>query len=110
MFIQGVKLLKPDVSFTLTTGALNRYPIKNGTAAAMINGAIDDFVRAAAIDMPAKQRINVITPDLLVESKEHYKDVFASDYPTVPAAQVARAYREAILGQQTGQVINPNNA
>lgn len=104
LVIQGLKLLKDDVSFTLTTGLLNKDPIAAGSAAAMVNGAIEGFVCAAAIDMPKKQRINVVSPALLLESVEKYGDFF-SGYEPVPAKTVALAYRKSVMGQQTGQKI-----
>lgn len=104
LVLQGLKQLGDHVSFTLTTGLLNHDPIASGTAAAMVNGAIEGFVRAAAIDMPAKQRINVVSPSLLLESVEKYRDFFPG-YAPVPAETVALAYRKSIMGQQTGQVI-----
>lgn len=104
LVVQGLKLLKNDVSFTLTTGLLNSDPIVAGTAAAMVNGAIEGFVNAAAIDMPGKQRINVVSPGLLLESVEQYRDYF-SGYVPVPAGIVALAYRKSVMGQQTGQRI-----
>lgn len=104
LVIQGLKLLKKDVSFTLTTGLLNCDPIAAGSAAAMVNGAIEGFVRAAAIDMPEKQRINVVSPGLLLESVEKYRDFFPG-YVPVPAANVALAYRKSVMGHQTGQRI-----
>jgi NAD(P)-dependent dehydrogenase (short-subunit alcohol dehydrogenase family) len=104
LVIQGLRLLSSDVSFTLTTGLLNADPIVAGSAAGMVNGAIEGFVRAAAIDMPAQQRINVVSPTLLVESVEKYATLFAGYLP-VPAATVALAYRKSIMGRQTGQVM-----
>ena len=101
---QGLKYLPGDTSFTLTTGLLNHDPIVTGTAAAMINGAVEGFVRAAAIDMPAQQRINVISPALLLESVDKYRDFFPGYLP-VPAATVALAYRKSIMGHQTGQIM-----
>jgi len=101
---QGLKYLNQDnVSFTLTTGLLNAEPIAQGTAAAMVNGAIEAFVIAAAIDMPAKQRINVVSPTLLQESVQQYQSFFPG-YATVPAAQVALAYKKSIFGNQTGKI------
>ena len=100
---QGVKLLGDEVSFTLTTGLLNCDPIITGTAAALNNGAIEGFVRAAAIDMPARQRVNVVSPALLLESVEKYCDYFPG-YQAVPAATVALAYRKSVMGRQTGQI------
>lgn len=104
LVIQGIKMLGNHVSFTLTTGLLNADPIAMGSAAGMVNGAVEGFVRAAAIDMPAKQRINVISPNLLLESVEKYRDFFPG-YTPVPAETVARAYRKSVMGHQTGQVI-----
>lgn len=104
LVIQGLKMLRDHVSFTLTTGLLNCDPIAAGSAAGMVNGAIEGFARAAAIDMPAKQRINVVSPNLLLESVEKYRDFFPGYLP-VPAATVALAYRKSVMGHQTGQVI-----
>ena len=104
LVIQGLKMLHSQVSFTLTTGLLNWDPIVTGTAAAMVNGAIEGFVHAAAIDMPEKQRINVVSPGLLLESLDKYRDFFPG-YPPVPAATVALGYRKSVMGNQTGQVI-----
>jgi NAD(P)-dependent dehydrogenase (short-subunit alcohol dehydrogenase family) len=104
LVVQGIKRLGQETSFTLTTGLLNHDPIAAGTAAGMINGAIEGFVRAAAIDMPGKQRINVVSPALLSESVEKYRDFFHG-YQPVPAASVALAYRKSVMGHQTGQVM-----
>jgi len=104
LVIQGLKRLSEHVSYTLTTGLLNCDPIATGSAAGMVNGAVEGFVRAAAIDMPGKQRINVISPALLTESVEKYREFFQG-YPPVPAATVALAYRKSVMGHQTGQVV-----
>ena len=104
LVVQGLKLLGKDVSYTLTTGLLNCDPITTGTAAGMVNGAVEGFAHAAAIDMPAQQRINVISPALLLESVEKYRGFFPG-YPPVPVAIVALAYRKSIMGRQTGQII-----
>ena len=104
LVVQGLKMLSSHVSYTLTTGLLNWDPIACGSAAGMVNGAIDGFVRAAAIDMPAKQRINAISPNLLLESVEKYRDFFPGFSP-IPAAVVALAYRKSIMGHQTGQIL-----
>ncbi len=103
LVLLGVQLLKATASFTLTSGILNVDPIAQGSAAAMVNGSLEGFVRAAAIDMPAKQRINLVSPALLVESVEQYRGFFEGFHP-VPAATVALAYRKSIMGQQTGQI------
>ncbi len=92
-------------SFTLTTGVLDRRPILTGSSASMVNGAVNGFVMSAAIDMPRDQRINVLSPGLLVESVPAIGHLFPGFDP-VPAARVAKAYAEAVEGSMTGQVIH----
>ncbi len=55
----GRDYLSDGGSFTLTSGVLDSDPIRQGTSASMVNGAINAFVAAAAIEMPQGQRINV---------------------------------------------------
>lgn len=90
-------------SFTLTTGVLDRDPIRQGTSASMVNGAINAFVRAAAIEMQRGQRINVVSPGVIEEAMEAY-GAFFRGFEAVPAARAALAYAKSVEGAQTGQV------
>lgn len=90
-------------SFTLTTGVLDRDPILQGTSASMVNGAINAFVRAAAIEMRRGQRINVVSPGVIEEAMEAYGAFFRGFEP-VPAARAALSYAKSAEGAQTGQV------
>jgi NAD(P)-dependent dehydrogenase (short-subunit alcohol dehydrogenase family) len=99
----GLNYLNDGGSFTLTSGIINRDPIKLGTSAAMVNGAIDSFVKAAAIELPRALRINVVSPTVLLESMDKYADFFRGFLP-VPVAKVALAYSKSVEGGQTGQV------
>ena len=54
----GRDYVADNASFTLTTGILSRDPIRYGSSASMVNGAIESFVKAAAIEMKPGQRIN----------------------------------------------------
>ena len=90
-------------SFTLTTGVLDSDPIRQGTSASMVNGAINAFVMAAAIEMPRGQRINVVSPGVIEEAMEDYAPFFRGFEP-VPAARAALAYAKSVEGGQTGQV------
>lgn len=103
LVLQGLKYLGEDVSYTLTTGLLNHDPIQTGTAASMVDGAIDGFVVAAAIDVPARQRINVVSPALIHEALDKYRDFFPG-FNTVTAAEAALAYRKSAFSGQTGQI------
>jgi NAD(P)-dependent dehydrogenase (short-subunit alcohol dehydrogenase family) len=99
----GAKRINDGGSFTLTSGILNRDPIVYGTSASMVNGALDAFVRAAAIELPRAIRINAVSPAVLVESLPAYGDFFRG-HEAVPAARVANAYVKSVEGRLTGQV------
>jgi NAD(P)-dependent dehydrogenase (short-subunit alcohol dehydrogenase family) len=92
-----------DGSFTLTSGVLDSDPIRGGSSASMVNGAINAFVMAAAIELPRGLRINAVSPGLLQESAEALAPFFRG-FETVPAARVALAYCKSVEGAQTGQV------
>lgn len=101
--LQGLKVLNPGGSITLTTGAFNRDFVKNGSAAAMVNNAVEGFVKAAALDMPRGIRINAISPGLLDESATAYASL-CPGFDTVPGSKVAKAYRRSIYGILNGHV------
>lgn len=99
---QGVPRVAERGSFTLITGVTAREPIPTGTAASMANGAVEAFVRAAAIEV-APQRINAISPSVFTENQVKY-DQFFPGFPPVDLAHVAQAYLRSIEGAQTGQI------
>jgi len=90
-------------SFTLTTGVLDSDPIRGGASASMVNGAVNAFVMAAAIEMPRGLRINAVSPGLITESAEALASYFRG-FETVPAARAALAYSKSVEGAQTGRV------
>jgi NAD(P)-dependent dehydrogenase (short-subunit alcohol dehydrogenase family) len=81
---------------------LAREPIPTGSAASMADGALESFVRAAAIEI-APQRINAISPNVFTESLTDYADFFPG-MGSVDLADVARAYVRSVEGAQTGQI------
>ncbi|PNE40306.1 MULTISPECIES: short chain dehydrogenase [Streptomyces] len=99
---QGLPRVAERGSFTLITGILAGEPIPTGTAASLANGAVEAFVRAAAIEI-APQRINAVSPNVFTESLDAYGDFFPG-MGSVPVADVARAYVRSVEGSQTGQV------
>ena len=82
---------------------LSRDPVRFGSSASMVNGAIDSFARAAAIELPRGLRLNAVSPGVLVESMGAYGPYFRGHEP-VPAARVALAYAKSVEGALTGQV------
>jgi len=99
----GRESLADGGSFTLTTGVLDSDPIRGGSSASLVNGAINAFVMAAAIEMPRGLRINAVSPGLIRESAEALAPFFRG-FETVPAARAALAYSKSVEGAQTGQV------
>ena len=91
-------------SFTLTSGVLDRDPIRQGANAAAVNGALGAFAKSAAIEMPRRQRINVVSPGLLQESVQKYDGYFPGHEP-VSSARVGLAFAKSVEGAITGQVI-----
>lgn len=100
---QGTAHTADGGSFTLITGVLARDPVRTGSIASLANGAIEAFVRTAAIELPRGQRINAVSPTVFAESADAYGDLFAGFVP-VPVRRAAEAYVRSIEGHQTGQV------
>jgi hypothetical protein len=90
-------------SFTLTSGVLDRDPVRHAVGAATANGALAGFVKGAAIEMDHGHRINVVSPGLLEVSKPKYGQYF-SGHETVSSQKVGRAYAKSVEGALTGEV------
>ena len=95
--------LRDGGSITLTTGILSEQPIVAGSSASLVNGAVEAFVRAAAIELPRGLRINVVSPNVLTEAMSSYAPFFRGFEP-VSAARAALAFSRSVEGAQTGQV------
>lgn len=99
----GRDYVADTASFTLTTGVLTKDPIRYGSSASMVNGAVESFVRAAAIEMTPGLRINAVSPGVISEAMQGYGPFFRGHNP-VPAARAALGYAKSVEGLQTGQV------
>ena len=105
LLLIGREFANDGASFTFTTGVLSHDPIRSGASAALVNGALDSFVRAAAIELPRGLRVNSISPTVLLEAMDGYAPYFRG-YKPVPAAEVALAYAKSVEGLQTGQTFH----
>ncbi len=94
--------LRDGGSITLIAGVLADVPIAAGSSASMVNGALESFVMAAAVEMPRGIRINAVSPTVFEEAMEGYAPFFRGFDP-VPVARAARAFSRSIEGLQTGQ-------
>ena len=101
----GQHYINPKGSFTLITGALSHDPQKNFANASAANGAVEGFVRAAAIELENGVRINAVSPTV-IENSPQYFSYFPGDIP-VTMQQLEYGFRKAVFGANTGQVIKP---
>ncbi len=99
----GLPYIQDKGSFTLVSGILCQDPIREGTCASLVSGAINSFVKGAAIELPRGIRINAVSPTVVAESMSVFGSYFPGQDP-VPVAKVALAYVKSIEGLQTGQV------
>lgn len=101
----GQHYINPKGSFTLITGALTHDPQKNFANASAANGAVEGFVRAAAIELENGIRINAVSPTV-IENSPQYFPFFPGDIP-VTMQQLEYGFRKSVFGANTGQVIKP---
>lgn len=101
--LEGRNHIADNGSFTLISGILAQDPIRAGTSASMVNGAIEAFVMASAIEMTRGLRINAVSPTVFVKSMAGYGPFFRG-YKPVPVVDAALAFSKSIEGAQTGQV------
>ncbi|MBE9463722.1 short chain dehydrogenase [Dyadobacter subterraneus] len=101
LVLLGQHYINPKGSFTLTSGSLSEDPVVLGASVSAINGALDSFVRAAAIELGNGVRINAVGPDVVEESPGYFS-YFPGHIP-VTMNRVAQAYVKSVLGAQSGQ-------
>jgi NAD(P)-dependent dehydrogenase (short-subunit alcohol dehydrogenase family) len=99
----GHEYLNDGGSITLITGILAEQPIRQGSSASMVNGAIEAFVRAAAVELPRGLRINAVSPNVFAESMPGYAPYFRG-FEAIPVARAALAFSRSVEGAQSGQV------
>ncbi len=90
-------------SFTLTSGILGEDPVLLGSNLSMVNGGINSFVIAAAIELENNVRINAVSPGV-VEDSPGYFPYFPGHIP-VMMDNVVAAYVRSVEGAITGKII-----
>jgi len=101
----GQHYINAKGSFTLITGALSHDPQKNFANASAANGAVEGFVRAAAIELENGIRINAVSPTVIEDSPQYFP-YFPGDIP-VTMQQLEYGFRKSVFGANTGQIIKP---
>ena len=100
----GQDYVNPGGSFTLSTGILADHPVELTTSAAMVNGGIHSFAKAAALELKNGIRINVVSSGLVEDAVDKYEAYFPGHNP-IPMAKVINAYVMSVEGKGTGQII-----
>ena len=99
----GLAHIRDGGSFTLTSGLVNDDPIRQGVSAALVNGGLEGFVRAAAIELPRGLRINLVSQTVIEEALPAYAPFFPGT-KAIPACEAALGYVKSVEGAQTGRV------
>lgn len=102
----GIDSVNDGGSFTLTSGVLAQQPMPGSAAISLVNAGIEGFARAAALELPRGQRINVVSPPWVAETLAAMGQDPSNG---LPASVVAKAYVRSIEGSETGSVISPDS-
>jgi len=100
----GSALLSDGGSITLTSGILSQQPQVNSVAVSTVNSGLEGFTRAAALELPRRQRVNVVSPPWVSET---LSAMGMDPAHGLPAADVARSYADSVEGSETGKVFAP---
>ena len=101
----GQHYINPKGSFTLISGALTHEPQLNFANASAANGAVEGFVRAAAIELGNGIRINAVSPTVIEDSPQYFP-YFPGEIPTT-MRQLEFGFKKSLFGTVTGQIIKP---
>jgi len=96
--------LRDGGSITVTTGVLAMHPMPGSASVSMVNAGLEGFVRAAALELPRKLRINAVSPPWV---KETLVKLGRDPSPGLASADVAKAYVAAAEGPHQGQILDP---
>jgi NAD(P)-dependent dehydrogenase (short-subunit alcohol dehydrogenase family) len=99
----GVAFVREGGSFTLTSGILGREPVRTGSVAAAVNGALEAWARASAGELWGRVRLNVVSSTVLSVSREAYMSVMPG-YPAADAGEVGLAYVRSVESMDSGRI------
>lgn len=98
----GLRAVRDNGSFTLTSGILARQPMQGSAAISPVNAGIEGFVRAAKLELPRSIRINAVSPGWVRETLISLGMDLSGG---MPADQVANAYVESVESRRNGEII-----
>ena len=100
----GKDYLSTNGSITLTTGILADDPVVQTTSAAMVNGAIHSFAKAAVLELENGIRLNVVSTGVVENAYKKYQSYFPGHTP-ISMEKMMRGYIRSVEGKGNGQII-----
>ncbi|GAA2663663.1 short chain dehydrogenase [Streptomyces aculeolatus] len=100
---RALRRLRDGGSVTLTGGTF-AAPLAGGSLGALVNAGLEGFVTNAAAELPRGLRINLVSPGWVAETLE---SLGMDPADGTPAAEVARAYVDAVAGTAQGVTVRP---
>lgn len=98
----GLSALKPNGAIILTGGILAHQPWPETTNIAMVNAALEGFIKALALELTEGRRVLVVHPPLV---KETARSMGMDDTQSPTASEVAQAYLEGLKNNETGVAV-----
>ena len=100
----GMDRVHEGGSFTLTTGNLTHEPMPGGAVASMVGGALESYVKAAALELAGRYRVNAVSPGWVKETMDRLGMDSAAG---MPAHELAGFYTAIVEGTRTGAIVQP---
>jgi NAD(P)-dependent dehydrogenase (short-subunit alcohol dehydrogenase family) len=98
----GKSFINQGGSITLTSGILSRQPMPGSAAISMVNGALESFAKAAALEIE-NFRVNIVAPSFVKETM----DMMGMDSAYgISAKDTAKAYVAAVTGSDHGNTLD----
>lgn len=99
---KALQALKPNGVIILTGGVFAHNPWPETSNIAMVNAALEGFVKALSLELTENQRVLVVHPPFIRETAQAM-GMDGSNCP--PAMEVARVYLRCLEGTETGKAV-----
>lgn len=99
----GLPFIRKGGVVLLTSGMLAEQPMPGSASVSAANGALNSFVKAAALELGDTIRVNAVSPVFVKETMEMMGMDSASG---MSAFDTAKAYQAGLEGSMTGEVID----
>ncbi len=98
----GTAFVRDGGAITLTTGVLAQHPMPGGSIITTVNAAVEGFVRAAALELGSRVRINAVSPGWITETLQ----AMGMDTATgLPAERVAEHFVQQMESGASGSIV-----